>query len=145
MYMVGTRFARKHDPLTLARTMLGVDPFYRVRAERNKPAFNPSFEVVENESGYVLNADLPGVKESDIDISLHNNVLTISGARASEERVEGEKYLVYERQYGSFSRSFTLPDNADANAVDAHLKDGVLSLSIGKQAEAKPRKISVTQ
>jgi HSP20 family protein len=70
-------------------------------------------------------------------------VLTVSGSRQSEERKDGESYALYERQYGSFSRSFALPDTADGDRVEAKLDAGVLTLTIWKKAEAKPRKIAL--
>jgi len=91
----------------------------------------------------VLRADLPGVDEKDLDVAMHNGVLTVSGSRSAEDRKEGESYALYERQYGSFSRSFALPDVADGDRIDAKLANGVLTLTIGKKEEAKPRKIEV--
>jgi len=70
-------------------------------------------------------------------------MLTVSGSRAAEERKEGESYALYERQYGSFSRSFALPDMADGDRIDASLKSGVLTLTVAKKAAAKPRKIEI--
>ena len=86
---------------------------------------------------------MPGVKEENLDVSLHNGILAISGTRAAEERREGETYFLYERQYGSFSRSFSLPDTADGERVEAKLDGGVLTVTIGKRAEAKPKKIAL--
>ena len=106
-------------------------------------AFLPTFEVKETAEALVVRADLPGVKEEDLDISLHNSVLSISGTRQAEERKDGESYYLYERQYGSFSRSFALPDTADAEKIEANLTGGVLTLTIGKKVEAKPRKIGL--
>jgi HSP20 family protein len=137
--------ARARDPFALARSLFGFDPFFGVEATRPKSSFVPSFEVKETDEGYVLKADLPGVKDEDLDVSLHGNVLTVSGRRQSEERKEGETYYLYERQYGSFSRSFSLPEEANGEAINAALKDGVLTLSIGKKAESKPRKISISK
>ena len=90
-----------------------------------------------------MRADVPGVKEENVDVSLHNGILAISGARAAEERKEGETYFLYERQYGTFSRSFALPETADGDKVDAKLDNGVLTVTIGKRAEAKPKKIAL--
>jgi HSP20 family protein len=135
--------ARARDPFALARSLFGFDPFFSTETMRPKSSFVPSFEVKETDEGYVLKADLPGVKEEDLDVSLHGNVLTVSGRRQSEERKEGETYYLYERQYGSFSRSFSLPEEANGEAVDASLKEGVLTLTVGKKAESKPRKISI--
>lgn len=128
------------DPFAMARDLLSWDPFFGGRAPT---AFAPAFEVKETSEAYVLRADLPGVAEADLDINLHNNVLTVSGSRAAEERKEDESYALYERQFGSFSRSFQLPDTADGERIEAKLTDGVLTLSIAKKAEAKPRKIAL--
>lgn len=128
------------DPFSMARELLAWDPFF---TGRQVTAFSPAFEVKETTDAFVLRADLPGVADKDLDISLHNSVLTVSGSRSAEERKEGETYALYERQYGSFSRSFSLPDTADGEKIDAKLDAGVLTLTIGKRIEAKPRKINV--
>jgi HSP20 family protein len=134
---VPTRYAR--DPFTFARDLLGWDPFGDMRPAAS---FVPSFEVKETNEEFVVRADLPGVEEKDVDVSLHNGVLSISGTRTSEQRKEGEAYYVHERQYGAFSRSFALPDSADAEKVTASLATGVLTVTIGKRAQAQPRKIA---
>jgi HSP20 family protein len=136
----GTSVARYRDPFSMARELLSWDPFFGARPAT---AFSPSFEVKETTDSFVLKADLPGVLESDLDVAIHNNVLTVSGARQAEERKEGESYALYERQFGSFSRSFSLPDMADNERIEAKLENGVLTLMIGKKAEAKPRKIAL--
>jgi len=132
------RYSR--DPFQVARDLLGWDPFF---GGRQVSAFVPAFEVKETNEAFVVKADIPGVQESDLDIAVHNNVLTISGTRNAEERKEGENFALFERQYGSFSRSFALPDTADGERVEAKLDSGVLTLMIWKKAEAKPRKIAV--
>ena len=128
------------DAYSIARELLNWDPFF---GGRPASAFAPAFEVKETTDSFVLRADIPGVEEKDIDIAVHNGVLTVSGSRAAEERKEGESYALYERQYGSFSRSFALPDMADGDRIDASLRNGVLALTIAKKAEAKPRKIEI--
>jgi HSP20 family protein len=128
------------DPFQLARELFAWDPF---SGSRQVSAYVPPFEVKETNEAFVLKADVPGVAESDLDIAVHNNVLTVSGIRHSEERKEGESFALYERQYGSFSRSFSLPDTADGERVEAKLENGVLGLTIWKKAEAKPRKIAL--
>jgi HSP20 family protein len=135
----GTRSVAR-DPFAMARELLSWDPFF---AGRQVTAFSPAFEVKETNDAFILRADLPGVVDKDLDISLHNNVLTVSGSRSAEERKEGETYALYERQFGSFSRGFSLPDTADGEKIDAKLDAGVLTLTIGKRVEAKPRKIAV--
>jgi HSP20 family protein len=129
------------DPFQFARDLLSWDPFFA--GTRQASAFVPAFEVKETSEAFVLKGDLPGVAESELDVAVHSNVLTVSGSRQSEERKEGESYALYERQYGSFSRSFSLPDTADGDRVDAKLASGVLTLTIWKKAEAKPRKIAL--
>ncbi len=129
------------DPFQFARDLLSWDPFFA--GTRQASAFVPAFEVKETNEAFVLRGDLPGVSESDLDIAVHNNILTVSGSRQAEERKEGESYALYERQYGSFSRSFSLPDTADGDRVEAKLDAGVLTLTIWKKAEAKPRKIAL--
>jgi HSP20 family protein len=133
------RYASR-DPFQMARELLSWDPFF---AGRQVSAYVPAFEVKETNEAFVLKADVPGVAENDLDIAVHNNVLTISGTRQAEERKEGESFALYERQYGSFSRSFSLPDTADGDRVEAKLDAGVLTLTIWKKAEAKPRKIAL--
>lgn len=125
---------------SLARDLFGWDPFF---GGRQASAFVPTFEVKETNEAFLIKADVPGVDEKNLDINLHNGVLTVAGHRDSEERQEGESYALYERQYGSFTRSFSLPDVADGDRIDAKLTDGVLTLSIPKRAEAKPRKIAL--
>lgn len=129
------------DPFQMARDLLSWDPFFG--GNRQVSAFVPAFEVKETNEAFVLKGDIPGVAESDLDIAVHNNVLTVSGTRPAEERKEGETFALYERQYGSFSRSFSLPDTADGERIEAKLDSGVLTLTIWKKAEAKPRKITV--
>ena len=132
-----------HDALALARTFFGFDPFLGLQTRASKAGFVPAFEAKETENAYIITGDVPGISDDNLDISTHNNLLTISGTRAAKAKQEGDTYFVFERQYGSFSRSFTLPEAADSSAIEAELKDGVLTLTIGKKAESRPRKISV--
>jgi len=136
-----TRYVTR-DPFHMARELMAWDPFF---GGRPATAFSPAFEVKETTDAFILKADLPGVVEADLDINVHNNVLTVSGSRAAEERKEGESYALYERQFGSFSRSFSLPDMADGDKVTASLDAGVLTLAVAKKAEAKPRKIALAK
>ena len=129
------------DPFQMARDLLSWDPFFG--GTRQTSAFVPAFEVKETNEAFVLKADIPGVAEADLDIAVHNSVLTVSGTRHAEERQEGDSFALYERQYGSFSRSFALPDIADGERIDAKLDSGVLFLTIPKKEAAKPRKIAV--
>jgi HSP20 family protein len=128
------------DPYSLARELLNWDPFFTARPAS---AFSPAFEVKETSDAFVLRADVPGVAEADLDVAVHNGVLSVTGSRAAEDRKEGESYAIYERQYGSFSRSFALPDLADGERIEAKLDNGVLTLTVAKKAAAKPRKIEI--
>jgi HSP20 family protein len=126
------------------------DPFRAMDAlfrwspsEEAGPAFAPLVDVKETKDGYVLSADLPGVKESDVHVSVDGNVLTISGHRDEERRTDEEYYHAVERTYGSFRRSYELPETADHDGIKAELKNGVLSVQVGKKPEAQPRQIPV--
>jgi HSP20 family protein len=99
--------------------------------------------VKETKDAYVFKVDLPGIDEKDLEISLTGNRLTVSGKREAEQRDENDRFYAYERSYGSFSRSFTLPDGADVEDADADMKSGVLMISIPKKPEHQPRKISL--
>ena len=139
----------QRDPFALARDLLGWDPFFQTdwpaRALPVPSAFAPHFNVVERNDGYFITADVPGVREEDIDVTVQDNYLVISGSRNAEERKEGDNFYVYERRYGNFSRAFALPENADPGSVDADLKDGVLEVKVGKRESARPRKIPLGQ
>ena len=133
------------EPLRLMRSLLNWDPFQEMAPllQRMRTEFVPDFEIKETKEGYLFKADVPGVKQSDLDVSLSGNRLTVSGKRESEKEEKSETYYACERSYGSFSRSFTMPEGADPNAVSADLKDGVLTISIRKRAEVQPKKIDI--
>lgn len=103
----------------------------------------PAVDIREEDGRYLITADLPGVKSEDIDITLEHGVLTIQGSRDEESREEKPGYHRVERFRGRFVRSFALPDTADNEKVDAHLKEGVLTIAIDKKERAKPRRIAV--
>jgi HSP20 family protein len=104
----------------------------------------PAMDLVETEDRYVLRADLPGLSEGDINIEVENNVLTVSGERKSEHQDEGEGYYRVERAFGTFSRSLTLPEGVDPDAVEASFDKGVLEVRIPKPEETKPRRVEVS-
>ncbi len=105
----------------------------------------PAFDVKERNDAYVIEADLPGVKEGDLDISLIGNRLTIGGKREATKRDENEQYYSYEREHGSFMRTFNLPDDVNPDQVSADFENGVLSVMIPKKEAQKPRKISLRE
>ena len=104
----------------------------------------PAIEVFEKEDRFVVKAELPGMTEEDIDISVVDETLTIKGERKAETEVKEEDYYCCERSYGNFSRSIALPSTVDAKKIEASYEDGVLEVNIPKAAEVKPKKISVS-
>ncbi|MBF5044316.1 Hsp20/alpha crystallin family protein [Aggregicoccus sp. 17bor-14] len=137
------------DPFQQMQELMGLDPleeFGRLLSGRAEGArFLPAFEVKETKDAFLFKADLPGVDEKDLDITVTEDRITVSGKRESEQREEGERYYAVERQYGAFSRAFTLPEGVNADGVQAELKDGVLSLRLPKRPESQPRRISVSK
>lgn len=129
------------DPFRMMREMLYADGFPGAWTEIAPASFNPSFELKEGAEGYTFRADLPGVNEKDLEISIQGNRISVSGKRESEQKKESEKLYVYERSYGTFSRSFTLPDDIDSDKTAAQLKDGVLTVMVPKRPGAQAKRI----
>jgi HSP20 family protein len=103
----------------------------------------PAVDIYETEQQLVVKADLPDVRSEDLDIRVENNILTIRGDRKFEKKVDDKNYLRVERTYGSFSRSFSLANTVNSEAIKADYKNGVLTLTIRKREEAKPKQIKV--
>lgn len=106
-------------------------------------AWAPAVDIYETENEVVLKADVPDIDEKDLDVRVENNTLTISGDRKIEKTVNEENFLRVERAYGSFSRSFSLPNTVNTEAIQAEYKNGVLSVQLPKRAEAKPKQVKV--
>jgi HSP20 family protein len=104
----------------------------------------PAMDLVEEDEHYVLRADLPGMKEADVNIELENNVLSVSGEREHESTDKGTGFYRMERATGSFSRSLTLPEGVDAEAIAASFEDGVLELRIPKPEQRKPHRVRIS-
>src|SRR5437764_13269216 len=104
----------------------------------------PAMDLIEEDDRYVLRADLPGVREDEVHVELEDNVLTISGERKSEHEERKEGLYRLERASGSFSRSLTLPEGVDPEAIKASFDKGVLELRIPKPEERKPRKVAIS-
>ena len=107
-------------------------------------SWNPAVDIYDKGSEVVILAELPGMKKEDIDVHVENNVLTIRGKKERKEEVKEEGYFRTERSYGTFSRSFSLPTTVDVSKIVAEYKEGVLTLSLPKAEEAKPRQIAVS-
>ena len=120
------------------------DTFERTGEQSNLSAWAPAVDIYETEHELVVKADLPDVDPKDLDIRVENNLLTIRGERKFEKKVSEENYLRVERSFGSFARSFTLANTVNTDAIKAEYQNGVLTLSIPKREEAKPRQIKVS-
>jgi HSP20 family protein len=103
----------------------------------------PVVDIFEHEGNLVLKAELPGVDPKDVDVRVENNTLTLRGERKFASEVKREKYHRVERAYGTFSRSFTLPNVVDTDKIKAEYKDGVLQVTLPTREEAKPKQIAV--
>ena len=152
-----------------AQTKAPIDPFTAMRAEMDQVFENflgkgwpslpnlmkssdeslvvPSMDIRENGSEIVIEAELPGMEEKDIDVSLKNGMLTIKGEKRSEKEKKEDDYHLTERRYGSFQRSFRVPETVNEDKIDAHLEKGVLHVKMAKKPEAAgtAKKISVAQ
>ena len=106
-------------------------------------SFAPAVDVYEDEHNVTLKIEVPGVEEKDIDVRIENNTLAVHGERKFEKEEKEENYRRVERQYGSFTRSFTLPNTVDAESVSASYDKGMLKIKLSKKAEAKPKQIKI--
>ena len=106
--------------------------------------WSPVVDIYETENELVVKADLPDVAEKDIDVRVENNLLTIRGERKFGKSVSEDNYLRVERSYGTFSRSFSLPNTVNAEAIHAEYKNGVLTVTMPKREESKPRQVKVS-
>ena len=114
--------------------------------EREETSFfnwQPSVDTIEKDNAIEIRAELPGVKKDDISIDVRNNVLTLSGERNYDENVNEENFYRRERFYGKFQRAFTLPDNVDADNIDAHFDEGILKITVPKTEERQKKQITV--
>jgi len=121
-------------------------PTLRKDGERESLAiaeWAPAVDITEDEKEYLVKAEIPEVKKEDVKVTVENNLLTISGERKFEKEEKGKKYHRIERSYGSFVRSFSLPDDVDSSKVDAKFTDGVLTVHVAKSEAARPKQIEV--
>ena len=136
---------RELDPFRMMRDLLRWDPFREMAPTFSVelPSYSPAFEVKETKESFVFRADVPGTKEQDIEVNMAGNRLTIAGKREAEKEEKGDAFYAYERSYGSFTRTFTLPDQADASHVRAELKNGELTVVVPKTSAAVAKRIPV--
>jgi HSP20 family protein len=138
-------FKELEDMQSRLGTLFGRLP---VRKEGGKEAMTvaewaPLVDIVEDEKEYLIKAELPEVKKEDVKVTVEDDVLTITGERKYEKEEKGKKYHRVERAYGSFERSFTLPEDADGSKVNAEFKDGILKVRLPKSEKAKPKAVEV--
>jgi HSP20 family protein len=103
----------------------------------------PPVDIYEDEHNIILKMEVPGIDEKDIDVLIQNNTLTVHGERKIEKEEKEENFRRVERQYGSFTRSFTLPSSVDPGQVSAHSDKGVLKITLAKKTEAKPKQVKI--
>lgn len=138
------------DPFRMMRDLMRFDPF-RDPFHEMEPffgniqqyGFSPDIEVKETNDAYIFKADVPGVKETEINVTLTGNRLNISGERSEEKEEKTETWYSRERKYGSFNRAYTLPEGVDGEHIRAELKSGVLTVAVPKKPEVQPKKIPV--
>jgi len=111
--------------------------------EMSSRAWAPLVDVKETETELVFHAELPGMTKDDVEITVEDHVLTLTGERKFEKETKGETYHRVERSYGAFSRSFTLPTTVRTDKVEAKFESGVLAITLPKAEESKPRKIEI--
>ena len=135
---------RRNDPFDLFNRfgdLFDREPFF---APANRAEWMPPVDIKETETGYLFHMDVPGLKPEDLDVELHDGVLSIRGSRSEEKREEEKGYVRTERRQGSFSRQFRVPTNVQADALKAEVKDGVLNIEVPKGAEQGARKVTVS-
>ncbi|HXU83587.1 MAG TPA: HSP20 family small heat-shock protein [Polyangia bacterium] len=137
------RRSQEWNPFRMMDELFRWDPYGTLERWSGGTDFLPSFDVKETKEAYVVEADLPGVKEENVEISLTGNVLQIAGRREDETKEEGDQWFVVERSHGQFNRSFSLPEGADGEQVKAEMKNGVLHIQIPKKPEVQPRRINI--
>ena len=130
-----------HDRLT---SLFEEGHHHRNSREQSPTAtWAPTVDIIENDSAYLVTAELPGVRKEDIQITLEDGVLRIAGERKQEQTEKARKFHRIERSYGAFTRSFSLPKNIDAEKIEARFRDGVLAVAVAKSETARPRHIEV--
>jgi HSP20 family protein len=136
----------RYEPWSLINHLQAeLERAFDVRSERGSTVADwaPAVDIREEDSRFVLRADLPGVDPKDIEVTMEDGVLTVRGKRELEEREERDGYRRIERASGRFYRRFTLPDTADADGITAKSAQGVLEVTIPKQPKLQPRRIAV--
>lgn len=134
------------DPFQAMRELMRWEPFREPLLGKwmeTAGTFAPAFEVKETKEAFEFKADVPGIDAKDIEVKISNNRLNVSGKREAEKTDKTDTYYSYERSYGSFCRSFIIPEGANEEAVRADLKNGVLQIFLPKKPDAKARQVQI--
>lgn len=139
-----TRYRRPNRNLMSKRFSDVMDEFFNDAVQSQQNSFVPSIDISETEDQFLISAELPGMDKEDITINLENSRLSISGEREVQKEEENKKFHRLETSYGSFERSFQLPDNVDEESVSASYDDGILDISIQKSEEEVKKQIEIS-
>lgn len=120
-----------------------MDEFFNDAVATRQQSFAPSIDISETDTQYLIDVEVPGVDKKDIELNVENNTLTISGERKFEKKEEGKHYHRVESSYGSFSRSFTLPDNVKDDTIQATYNNGILNITIDKSEQKMKKQIKI--
>jgi len=141
--MTMTRYTRPRTELANKRFSDIMDEFFNDVVSSNKDSFVPSIDVSETDDQFLITAELPGMKKEDININLENGRLAISGERSFKREEEGKTFHRVETKYGSFNRSFQLPDNIDEESISASYENGLLNIAINKSEDKVKKQIEI--
>ena len=137
-------FLNRWDPFTEIARLQDEMTRHLYPNERRYSGFVPPVDILEEKDAIYMKAELPGVKPDEVQLHVENNILTISGERKFDKEEKKEGYHRIERSYGTFTRSFALPNNVQGDQVTANMADGVLTVKVPKKAEVQPKRIAVT-
>ncbi|SMO55458.1 Hsp20/alpha crystallin family protein [Fodinibius sediminis] len=138
------RYNRPESNLMSKRFSDIMDEFFNDAVNARRDKFMPSIDISETETKFHISVELPGMKKDDININLENSRLTISGERRFQDKEDGKTYHRVETRYGSFNRSFQLPDNVDEESIEASYEDGLLNISIDKSEDKVKKQIKIS-
>jgi len=120
-----------------------MDEFFSDAVATRQNRFSPSIDISETDNQYIIDVEIPGIKKDDIDLNIENNTLTISGERKFEKKEDNKQYHRVESHYGSFSRSFTLPENVKTDSISATYNNGILNITVDKSEQQMKKQIKI--
>jgi HSP20 family protein len=120
-----------------------MDEFFNDAVATRRDTFVPSIDISETEKQFVIDVEVPGVDKKDIELSIENNTLTISGERKFEKKEDNKQYHRVESHYGTFSRTFSLPDNVNTESINASYNNGILSITVDKSEQQMKKQIKI--